>query len=147
MASPATRLASARAIADGRRIVATDIETRLRTRYSTDTMRRLHTLFPRVHFVWLMGADILGQLPRWRRFRDLVRHTAFAVLPRPSYNQRALAGHAAKLLRRARHVAQEASVLATVSPPAWVFLPTPQHTASATALRATNPPCATNQGV
>ncbi len=139
MASPAARLASARSIADGRRIVATDIEGRLCTRYTTDTLRRLRALFPRVRFVWLMGADNLDQLPRWRRFRDLARHTAFAVLPRPSYNHRALAGHAAQLLRRARRVAHEAPALATISPPAWVFLPTPQHAASATALRATAP--------
>ncbi len=137
MASPAARLASARAIADGRRIVATDIEARLHTRYTTDTMRRLRTLFPRADFVWLMGADILDQLPRWRRFRDLARHTAFAVLPRPSYNHRALAGHAAQLLRRARRAAHQAPALTTLTPPAWVFLPTPQHAASATALRAT----------
>ena len=140
MASPAARLASARQIADGRRIVATDIEARLHTRFTADTTRRLHRLFPRTRFVWLMGADNLDQLPRWRRFRDLARHTAFAVLPRPSYNYRALAGHAAQLLRRARRVAHEAPALATETPPAWVFLPTPQHAASATALRATSPP-------
>ena len=27
--------------------------------------------FPRVRFVWLMGADILAQLPRWRRWREI----------------------------------------------------------------------------
>ncbi len=139
MAKFADRLASARDIADGRRIIATDIEARLGTRYTADTMARLHTLFPCAGFVWLMGADILAELPRWRRFRDLVRHTSFAVLPRPTYNHRALAGHAARLLRGARLAARLAPALADRATPAWVFLPTPQHEASATALRATIP--------
>ena len=55
--------------------------------------------FPRVRFVWLMGADILEQLPRWRRWLEIVRAVPFAVLPRPGYNHRALAGQAARRLR------------------------------------------------
>src|SRR5579875_3764423 len=39
MAPFAARLASARAIADGRRILATGIERSLRTRYTYDTLR------------------------------------------------------------------------------------------------------------
>ncbi len=36
----------ARAIADGRRVVATDIERHLRTRYTLDTLRALRTAVP-----------------------------------------------------------------------------------------------------
>ncbi len=41
MGDLARRLASARGIADGRRIVATDIERHLHTRYTLDTLRAL----------------------------------------------------------------------------------------------------------
>jgi nicotinate-nucleotide adenylyltransferase len=136
MAPFARRLASARAIADGHRIVATDIEQRLGTRYAADTLRLLHRRFPQTHFVWLMGADILLQLPRWRRWEDIVMTTVFAVLPRPSYNHAALAGLAAQRLRRARLTARAAPVLACRKPPAWIFLPAAEHAASATAIRA-----------
>jgi nicotinate-nucleotide adenylyltransferase len=130
------RLASARAIADRRRIVATDLEARLGTRYTIDTLRRLRLHFPRVAFVWIMGADNLVQLPRWHRWQEIVIAVAFAVLPRPTYNHRALAGLAARRLRRARCAAHSAPVLACMAPPAWVFLPAPQLAASATAIRA-----------
>ena len=46
MAPFAQRLASAENIADGRRIIATDIEQRLGTRYTKDTMRALTRRFP-----------------------------------------------------------------------------------------------------
>ena len=135
MAGLAARLASAGALADGRRIIATDIEARLGTRYTFDTVRRLQTLFPRVQFVWLMGADNLEQLPRWRHWRELVATVPFAVLPRPTYNHRALAGLAAHRLRPARRLSRQAVDLAGQAAPRWVFLPTRQHGASATQIR------------
>ena len=136
MASPAARLASARAIADGRRIVATDIESRLGTHYTADTLRLLHTRFPRVAFVWLMGADNLAQFPRWRHWRRIAGTTPIAVLPRPGYVAGALAGRAAQMLRKRRLAAHEATALAGAPPPAWLFLPAAQHAASASAIRA-----------
>ena len=85
MAALTARLASAGAIADGRRIVATDIEARIGTRYTADPLRVLRRRFPRVQFVWLMGADNLAQLPRWRDWRCIVADFVIAVLPRPTY--------------------------------------------------------------
>lgn len=136
MAPAAERLASARGIADGRRIVATGIEAALGTRYTLDTLRALRTRFPRARFVWLMGADNLAQLPRWRRWQDIVRSAPIVVLPRPGYNYPALAGRAASCLRHARLRAHAASVIAKQQPPAWIFLPGAQNTASSTAIRA-----------
>ena len=136
MAPLAARLASAAAIADGRRIVATAIERQLGTRYTADTLAALHRLFPRVRFVWLMGADILAELPRWRRWTGIARTVPFAAVPRPGYNQRALAGQAARRLRGAWRPAREAPILAEHAAPAWTFLPATQNPISATALRA-----------
>jgi len=135
MASLAARLASARGIADGRRIVATDIERALGTRFTRDTLRALRRLFPRVQFIWLMGADNLATLPRWRGWMAIARSTKIAVLPRPTYNHRALASQAARRLRPWRVAASRASVLATRSGPGWVFLQVRQSPHSATALR------------
>lgn len=135
MAPIADRLASARTIADGRRIVATGIEARFGTRYTVDTMRRLLRRFPRVRFVWLCGADILPQLPRWRRWEEILRHLAFAVLPRPGYTRSALAGRIAHRLRRHRRPVRQARLIPG-SAPAWVHLPHRQIALSSTALRA-----------
>lgn len=136
MAPLSARLASAARIADTRRVIATAIEARLGTRYSIDTLRALRTLFPRVHFVWIIGADILAQLPRWRRWTDFAGQVSFAVLPRTPYTLPALAGRAARRLASARRPLRTAPALAMQSPPAWVFLPVATHSTSATALRA-----------
>lgn len=136
MAPLAERLAGARRLVDGRRIIATDIERQLHTRYTVDTLALLRRRFPNACFVWLMGADGLADLPRWRRWRRIVRLTPFAVLPRPTYNRSALAGKAAVRLRQARRPAREAPLLARQHGPCWIFLPAPQNDISATALRA-----------
>jgi len=136
MAPFADRLASAANIADGRRIVATGIEAALGTHYTADTLTTLRRRFPNARFVWLMGADNLEQLPRWDRWTRIAHTVPFAVLPRPTYNHRALAGHAAQRLDGARRPAHTAAKLADAPAPAWVFLPAPQHAASATAIRA-----------
>src|SRR5262245_46805778 len=66
MADLAKRLATARARANAdRRVIVTDVEQRLGTRRTFATLRLLKQRYPRIEFVWLMGADNLEQMPRW----------------------------------------------------------------------------------
>ncbi len=137
MASFTERLATARAIADGRRIVATDIEARLGTRYTWDTLRSLRQRFPKTDFVWIMGADNLAQLPQWQRWTAIAQTMPLLIVPRPSWKARALGGQAASRLRGARRGAHSAARLAGLKAPAWLYLPASENTLSATLLRRT----------
>ena len=133
MAPFAERLASARAISRPPRILATGIEASLGERYSALTLAKLARRFPKARFVWIIGADNLWQLPRWRRWRELVAGTSMAVLPRPGWTRKALAGAAAKRLRHAR---RRPLALLRDGPPGWTMIPAREHHASATAIRA-----------
>jgi nicotinate-nucleotide adenylyltransferase len=135
MAPFSARLASARGIADGRRIIASDIESQFGTRFTVDTLAALRRRFPRMRFVWLMGADGMASLPHWRDWRRLVQLVPIAVHTRLGADPAALTGAAAHLLRHQRLPPRAAAVLADCRPPAWTFLPLPRHAASATALR------------
>ena len=66
----AARLSRAREIARPGYIFVTDIEARLGTRYTVDTVTALQKRFAHVDFVWLMGSDNLEQFTRWRRWQD-----------------------------------------------------------------------------
>lgn len=135
MGKLAERLASAGKIADGKRIIATDIEARLGTRYTYDTLRTLQRRFPSVKFVWLMGADNLTQFPRWRRWRDIIHAMPMLVVPRPQATRRALAEKTSKRFRQYRLPARSGLCLPVSQAPAWILLPVQEHPASATALR------------
>lgn len=137
MADLSDRLASATAQAGRPGLRATAIEQALVTRFTADTLAALRRRFPRHRFVWLMGADNLAQIPRWDRWKTLFRTMPIAVFARSSYSTKALAGKAALRFSAARvRPRHGAARLARQDPPAWVFLHTRLHPASASAIRA-----------
>jgi len=136
MAPFAERLAGARATACHPRIRVTGIEADLNTSYTAETLRRLARRFPRHRFVWLMGADNLAQIHQWKDWQQIFNSVAVAVLARPSYCLRALAGLAAHRFARNRVPESAGGALRRRRPPAWVFLVGPLNPLSATAIRA-----------
>ncbi len=139
MAPFAVRLASARRMARHAPIRPSAIETRIRTRYTADTLENLIALFPKHRFIWLMGADNLAQFHRWDRWRDIARQVPIAVIARPGYNQRAHASPAMSWLRRAVRPAGQAKNWTSWSLPALVLLRFRPDPTSATRLRAADP--------
>jgi nicotinate-nucleotide adenylyltransferase len=132
-----TRMETARRLAAAdRRIVVTDIEARLGTRYTADTLAALKERVPQARLVWIMGADNLIQLPEWKRWTTILDSVPVAVFGRPTYALRALAGKAAQQYARYRLPPEAAPGLADRAPPAWVFIIGPMHPGSATAIRA-----------
>ncbi|HZT52119.1 MAG TPA: nicotinate-nucleotide adenylyltransferase, partial [Stellaceae bacterium] len=139
MASFARRLEGAAALARHPRIHVVDLEARLGTRFTVDTLAALERRFPRTRFVWLMGADILIQLRHWKRWAGIFGRTPVAVFARPAYCLRALAEIAPLRFRRHRVPPGAARGLAGMKPPAWTFLPVRLDPSSATDIRARAP--------
>jgi nicotinate-nucleotide adenylyltransferase len=135
MAGYAERLARAATVARNPRIKVSDIESRLRTTFTADTVAALRRRFPRWRFVWIMGADNLIQIPRWRRWKQIFHTMPVAVFARSPYSNKALAGLAARRFWRSRVDARHARRLAARALPAWVFLHTSLSPESATAIR------------
>jgi nicotinate-nucleotide adenylyltransferase len=137
MAPFAARLAGAAAfVARHRRIVVSDVEAKLGTTFTADTIAALRGRYPRWRFVWLMGGDNLIQLPRWRRWTDIVESVPIAVFDRPATAHGALAGIAAHRYMRARVADDAARGLAQLPAPAWAFFHTRLDPRSATEIRA-----------
>ena len=129
------RFAMARLQARHPRIVVTDLETRLGTRYTYDTLMALRRYYPRTHFVWLMGADNLGQIHRWQKWRGIFENIPIAVFDRPPYRLRPLASPAAAAYARKRQDQSRSRALATSTAPAWIFFPSRLEPLSSTQLR------------
>jgi nicotinate-nucleotide adenylyltransferase len=135
MAPIEDRIATARAAARHPRIRVTDIERGLGTRFTADTLRALAGRYPGLAFVWLMGADNLAEIARWKDWEAIFELVPIAVFDRPSYAYKALAGKAARRFAKCRLDSRKAGKLATMRPPAWVFLRSTRHPASATRIR------------
>ncbi|RVU36686.1 nicotinate-nucleotide adenylyltransferase [Hwanghaeella grinnelliae] len=137
MAPLADRMASAKAVSAGdRRIRPTDIEVKLGTTYTAQTLAKLIRHYPNLRFVWLMGSDNLIQIPRWRDWNKIFMLVPIAVFTRPTYDSRALSGKAAQRYRRCRLPLYAAGRLAQSRPPVWSFVSFRRHPASATAIRS-----------
>ncbi len=139
MAPFEARLAQAHAVARHPAICVSDLEPRLGTRYTADTLRALRQRFPYTDFVWLMGADNFVQLPRWNRWRQIMATMSVAIIDRPGKGLCAQLGKAAQTFRTSRVPSWRARGLPSLPPPAWVFLQERLHHQSATAIRRTMP--------
>lgn len=135
MAPFSERLASAQKLADGRKIIATDIEKRFGSRKTFITLRHLQKHFPKDSFIWLVGADNLPDLCRWYRGKDLIKSVPIAVCARPGCNKKALKSVSASWMRRWQRSENKAAGLGRRGAPDWVFLHGRQSILSSTALR------------
>jgi len=139
MAPLDARLGAARRMARRSRIRATAIEAHLHTRYTVDTVRALVRRFPDRRFIWIMGADIIGEFHRWRDWRKLAALVPIAVVVRPGYRGIVGASPASAWLRRfVRHLG-EPNDWTRWRPPALVLLHVRPDPTSATALRRASP--------
>lgn len=138
-ASIPDRMARARAVASHPQILVSDLECRLRTRYTAETLPLLTQRFPDTSFVWIMGADNLIQLPQWQYWPRIVNTMPMAVVDRPGYGLQAQLGYAAQRFARYRLRGDQSAQLAGRPPPAWVYLHARLHPLSATAIRRSLP--------
>jgi nicotinate-nucleotide adenylyltransferase len=130
------RIARAERVARHRLIKVTGIEAAFGTRFTADPLRALRRRFPQHRFVWIMGADNLRQISRWRDWTRIFATVPVAVFDRPTYSYGALASKAAHRYARDRIALRLARRLADQALPAWVFVQIARHPASATELRA-----------
>lgn len=130
----AQRMAQARRVMPDPKVEITDLEAKLGTRATFDTITRLKAIYPGVQFVWLMGADNLVQFHKWGRWRDILRSVPVGVLARPGSGVTARTSVAARAFRV--HQVDRGENLRGKAAPAWCFVNMPMNNTSSSAIRA-----------
>lgn len=131
-----TRIAQACKVMQHPRVEITDIEAKLGTRYTAQTLTRLQMMYPKVRFVWLMGADNMAQFHLWQDWRGIMESVPIGVLARPGQRISARMSRAAGLYASYRIPGRFGHLLALSQAPAWCFVNVPMNSASSTAIRA-----------
>ncbi len=131
----AVRMAAARALMQDPRVLVTDIEAHLDTRYTAETLALLTSHYPGVCFVWLMGADNLEQIHLWQDWRSIFAMVPVGVMARPGA-EGAGQSPAAQEMAAARLPEAEAAALGRQAPPAWSLISIPLSDASSSDIRA-----------
>jgi nicotinate-nucleotide adenylyltransferase len=135
LASAALRSEATRKLARHPRMVVTEFETELGSRYTLKTLRYLVRRCVGVQFVFIMGADSWAGFHRWRGWREIAQLVPIAVVDRPAWTLRATQAHGAAALARHRRAEKTAPALADAAKPAWTLLHGPRSHLSSTALR------------
>lgn len=136
LAPLADRVTAARALLTDPRVRVTGFEAAYGFTYSWQTIRFLTKAMPDRRFVWIMGADNLVDFHRWERWRDIAAMVPMAVYVRPGSSRLAPASRAGIALGHYRVDEEDASRLASIPPPAWVYLHGRQSPLSSSAIRA-----------
>lgn len=115
------------------------METEFGTQFTVDTLGKAKRTWPKTNFVFLMGADNLLQLPRWRQWKRIMESMPIAVIARPGKNHsaiRARLGKAAQIYKAYRVPENQADILKYCQAPAWSYLTPPMNSQSSSAIRA-----------
>lgn len=135
------RVATVEALDLPPRMYISHMEQDFGTRYTVDTLRHAKKRWPHTHFVFLMGADNLRQLPLWKGWREIMETVPIAVIARPgaktSDTIKARLSLAARTYSHARILESQAHTLARRKAPAWTYLTPPLNGMSSTAIRQT----------
>lgn len=130
------RLDHARELMRHPRVSVTDIEERLGTRYTAQTLSRLQEMYPGVRFVWLMGADNLAQFHKWQEWRRIAQSVPLGVIARPGDRISARMSTAAKVFAQARIAGCASHLLGRAAAPAWSFVNVPMLDVSSSDIRS-----------
>ena len=117
-------------------MTVTDLERRLGTRYTAETLSRLVDQYPGVRFVWLMGADNLGQFDQWQDWQWIMETVPIGVMARPGDRISARMSKAARVYRQHKVSGRASHLLAAGDAPRWCFINMPMSDASSSAIRA-----------
>ncbi|MCI5109379.1 MAG: nicotinate-nucleotide adenylyltransferase [Marivita sp.] len=130
------RMARAKDVMQDPRVIISDFEAQIGTRYTAETVDALKAAYPGVRFVWLMGADNLHQFHRWERWEDILKAVPVGVLARPGWRQAGLNSRTARKYGHMRLPGRAAPILADQAAPAWCFVNMPMMQVSSSDLRA-----------
>ncbi len=98
----AQRMQYAQQIKKHPRIIVSDVENQIQTRFTVDLLSTLRQRSPATRFVWLMGADNLMTFHRWKQWRTIARLMPIAIIDRPHATLKSTHSLAAIALSRFR---------------------------------------------
>ncbi|RKQ71025.1 nicotinate-nucleotide adenylyltransferase [Litorimonas taeanensis] len=131
-----SRVETVKALALPPRMKISHIERDSGTNYTIDLLQSLKRRYPVTQFVFMMGADNFQQLPKWRKWKEIMSAYPIAVIARPGQSIKARLSQTARQYADERLSETYAGALAEMTAPCWTYLTLPLDNTSSTAIRA-----------
>lgn len=129
------RFLASKQIMDHPSVIITDLEKKIKTNYSFQTLIKIKMLYPGIKFVWLMGADNLVNFHCWKNWDWIMKNIPIGVIARPREQIRAGLSPAATKYKNYRIPKEKSNLLPYLTPPVWTLAIGPMKNISSTKIR------------
>ncbi len=134
-ASYIDRVKNCKLITKNKPIKIKEIEKKINSKFSYQTIRYLNNHYKNINFFWLMGADNLINFHKWQNAHRIFSEIAIVVFRRYGYNQKALKSYISNFYRNFRLSSKNINITNFEKLPAWTIIQNKEIKISSTEIR------------
>lgn len=122
-------------ITKGYPIKISDIEKKINSDYTYQTLNFIQNHYKNIKFFWLMGADNLINFHEWQNWRKIFKNISIVIFKRHSYNNKALNSIATKTFSEFKVNANPIDQVFFKKLPSWTLINNREVKISSTEIR------------
>ena len=134
-ASYEDRLKNCKLIVKNQPIKVKEIEKKINSKYSYQTIKYLHKHYKNINFFWLMGADNLINFHKWQKAHRIFNEIPIVVFRRYGYNDKALKSYTSNFYKNFKLSNKNIHVSNFDKRPTWTIIQNKEIKISSTEIR------------
>jgi len=134
-ASYSDRLRNCKLIVKNQPIKVKEIEKKINSKYSYQTIKYLKKHYKNINFFWLMGADNLINFHKWQNSNRIINEIPIVVFRRYGYNDKALKSYTSNFYKNFKLNSKNIHVSNFDKRPAWTIIQNKEIKISSTEIR------------
>ena len=129
------RINNCKKITKNKPIKIVEIEKKINSKFSYQTINYINNHYKHIKFFWLMGADNLINFHKWQKWRSIFNDIAIVVFKRHGYNTKALKSHTSQIYKNYQINKKTLFVDDFFNLPAWTLIQNKEIKVSSTEIR------------
>ena len=134
-ASYSERIKNCKLIIKNQPIKIKEIEKKINSKFSYQTIKYLNKHYKNINFFWLMGADNLINFHKWQNADKIFSEIPIVVFRRYGYNNKALKSYTSNFYKNFRLSNKNLHVINFKQLPAWTIIKNKEIRISSTEIR------------
>ena len=134
-ASYSERLRNCKSIIRNKPIKVKEIEKKINSKYSYQTIKYINKHYKNLNFFWLMGADNLINFHKWQNAHRIFNEIPIVVVRRYGYNEKALKSNIANFYKNFKINSKNIRANHLNHTPAWTIIKNKEIKISSTEIR------------
>ena len=138
ISEPATyqeRIKNCKEISKDKPILIKEIEKKINSKYTYQTLDYLLNHYINIKFFWIMGADNLINFHKWQKWRQILKEVSIVVFKRHGYNNQALKSIACRTFANYRINSHQINKNNFIKLPSWAWVDNREIKISSTEIR------------